>query len=267
LKRASESVQLYLDGGDRTAKAKDLLKFAGERVDEAHGLASRASATALGGGVHAGTIDSHTADLIASTLSSADSDVRDATSLLAKEAVASKSSSPLQILTDWAPSQLARLKTLADVMPAGDLREQAQSSLRLVNAAADRAEALAPVVASGCAPAASDELGPDPTGSCIVEPVPTQSSSPTAKPTESDHQGGGPNTGPGVNPVTSENSSQPDPQHTTTSPSPSKPPIQLPTIITIPPLPTPDLPVSSCGVHLTLGPLPPINLGSCSSSP
>jgi hypothetical protein len=247
LKRASENVQLYLDGGDRIAKAKDLLTFAGRRVGEAHGLASRASATALGGGVQAGGIDSHTADLIASTLSSADSDVRDATTLLGKEAVASKSSSPLQILTDWAPSQLARLKTLTDVIPAGSLRAQAQSSVRLVNAATDRAQALAPVVASGCAPADSDELGPDPSASCTtVIPNPTQTGSPSTKPTGAHHDGSGPNSGPGVNPVTSGGSTRPDPQQTPGSPSTSKPPINLPTLPTIiPPLPTPDLPISS----------------------
>jgi hypothetical protein len=265
LKRASESFQLYLDGGDRTAKAKDLLKFAGTRVDEAHKLASRASATALGGGVHAGSIDAHTAELISSSLSTSDSDVRDATSLLTEEAVASKSSSPLQILTDWAPGQLARLKTLASAVPAGSLRSRAQSSAWLVNAAANRARTLVPVVSTGCAPTNSDALGPDPNAACAQPTTGSSTSTPRGtKPSRGDHSSGGKTNGTGVNSVTSNNTG---PGQTTSTPpsSSSTTPVHVPPIH-LPSLPS-TLPVSSCGVHVTIGPLPPINLGSCSSTP
>ncbi|MDT4942692.1 MAG: hypothetical protein QOJ34_2781 [Pseudonocardiales bacterium] len=262
LKRASESFQLWMDGGDRTAKATDLLKYAGKRVDEAHGLASRASATALGGGVHAGTIDSHTADLISSTLSTADSDVRNATALLTKEAVASRSSSPLKILTDWVPGQLARLNSLAAAFPASSLRHQAQSSAWLVSAAGNRAKALAPVVVTGCAPASSDALGPDPLGGCATPTTSptTNTVTPSNKPNHPGRTDVGTDSGPGANPVTSGGSNDPDPQSSGSS-GPTKTPIHLPPI-TLPTLPTPTLPVGSCGIHLTVGPIP-INLGSC----
>jgi hypothetical protein len=262
LKRASENVQLYLDSNP-TDKAKDYLKFAQTRVDEANGLASRATADAMGSGAQAGIIDSHTADLIASTLGSADSDVKDATTLLTKQAVSSHSSSPLKIITDWAPSQLARLQSLAAAVPDGSLRERAQSSASLVHAAATRAKALAPAVVSGCATATvADSLGVLPggcdTGSSSVAPAPGTK---TNKPR---HPGGssvGTNGGPGV-PVTIGNSPSDTPDNS--GASTGTPTIHLP--IPSLPLPTNSLPlsVSTCGLGITLGPIG-INLDSCPS--
>lgn len=261
LKRASESFQLSLDSNP-TDKAKDYLKFAQTRVDEASGLASRATADALGSGAQAGVIDSHTADLIASTLGSADSDVKDATTLLTKQAVSSKSSSPLKIITDWAPSQIARLQSLAAAVPDGSLRDRAQSSARLVHAALTRAQALAPAVANGCASTTSvDSLGALPggcgTGTSSVAPAPG------TKTGHARHSGGsnvGPNSGPVIAPVTRPNS--PSGGTGGSSSGSQSPGLPLPTV----PLPTKSLPVSvsTCSVGVTLGPIG-LDLGSCSS--
>src|SRR5436190_1987747 len=73
LKRASENVELSLASGP-TDKANLLLDFAKTRADEVNQLLSRASSVAVGRGATAsGQISSHTADLIRSTLASADS--------------------------------------------------------------------------------------------------------------------------------------------------------------------------------------------------
>jgi Domain of unknown function (DUF5667) len=268
LKRASESVRLDLASSD-TSKAKLYLEFAGRRADEANTIASRATADAMGTGYHAGVIDSHTADLIASSLGSADSDVKNATTLLTKQAVASNSSDPLKIITEWAPSQIARLRQLAASMPDGALRQRAQSSASLVTAAATRAKALVPAVVNGCASAANaDSLGVLPTGGCGAVPTagapgPGKHGNKSRKPGASNV---GTNTGPAVVPVTEANSpsTTPDPSD---SSSTTKPPFHLPTLpIHLPTLPTKSLPVSvsSCGLGMTIGPIA-INLGACPS--
>jgi hypothetical protein len=268
LKRASESVRLDLISSD-TGKAKYLLQLAETRVNEAHGLASRASADALGAGPQAGVIDSHTAELISSTLGSADSDVRNATTLLTNQAVTSNSSDPLKIITDWAPSQLDRLRSLAAAFPDGSLRQRAQSSAWLVNAAANRAKALVPAVVNGCASTANaDSLGVRPAPNCGSAPSTNTPGTRTHKNGKPRHPGGnslGTNTGPVVVPVTVGSSPSSTPGGSDSSSS-SQPPIDLPTLpIHLPTLPT-TLPVSgsSCGLGITLGPIG-INLGACSS--
>jgi hypothetical protein len=263
LKRASESVRLDLAGND-TDKAKLYLQFAGERVNEAKGLASRATADAMGGGYHAGVIDSHTADLISSTLGSADSDVKDATALLTKQAVASNSSIPLKILTDWAPSQLDRLASLAAAVPDGSLRKRAQASVWLVSAAANRAKALVPSVVNGCATAShADSLGVLPSGcGSVPTSLPTAHGSKTTKPRHP-HSSPGTDTGPVIAPITEGPQPSGGPQPTGVPPTSHVPPIHLPTLPSIP-LPTKSLPVSvtTCGLGVTLGPIG-INLGAC----
>jgi hypothetical protein len=257
LKRASESVRLDLAGSD-TDKAKLYLQFAETRVNEAKGLASRAAADAMGSGAQASVIDSHTADLIASTLGSSDSDVKDATTLLTNQAVSSNSSSPLKILTDWAPSQLARLQSLAAAVPDGSLRQRAQSSASLVHAAATRAQALVPAVVNGCSSTVTDSLGVLPsgcgTGSSTAAPAPGTK---TNKP----HSGGtssvGPNTGPSVAPVTTLGNSPSGAPDNGGSSSTQQPPIKLPPVKSI----VPSLPVTvgpSCVkvIIITLGDCP-----------
>jgi hypothetical protein len=261
LKRASESFQLYLDSSP-TDKAKDYLKFAQTRVDEARGLASRASAEALGSGPQAaGAVDSHTADLIASTLNSADSDVKNATSLLTKQAATSKSSSPLKIITDWAPSQLARLRSLAAAVPNASVRHQARASAWLVNAAANRAKALVPAVEKGCASTAnSDSLGVVPTTGCSSGPtsVPSGPTKHTQKPRHHHRNGstgGGPTSGPGGGQVTSGSSPTPGaPEPSGPGSSSSTPPVHLPTVpVSVPPLPVTVNPSCVKLIVITLG--------------
>jgi hypothetical protein len=267
LKRANESFQLWMDGGDNTAKAKDLLRFAGYRVDEASGLASRATADAMAAGPQAGTIDSHTAQLIGNSLGSADADVRDATSLLTKQAVSSKSRSPLQILTDWAPSQLARLRALAAAVPNGSLKQRARSSAWVVSAATNRVKALAPVVAKGCVGASSDALGVEPTTCASGPSVPLPGTgAPSGKPRKTNGSGVGTNSGTGVVPVTPLPTDLPGVGTSGGTSGSKQPPIHLPTTLPTVPLPTKSLPVSisSCGVGVSLGPVG-INLGNCPS--
>jgi hypothetical protein len=261
LKRASESVRLDLAGSD-TDKAKLYLEFAARRADEANGLASRASAEALGSGPQAaGAIDSHTADLIASTLDSSDSDVKNATSLLTKQAATSKSSSPLKIITDWAPGQLARLHSLAAAVPNPSIRHQAQASAWLVNAAANRAKALVPAVEKGCASTAnSDSLGVVPSNGCDSRPTsgPSGPTKHTQKPRHHHHNGStgsGTNTGPGGGPVTSGSSTTPGaPEPSGPGSSSSTPPVHLPTVpISVPPLPVTVNPSCVKLIVITLG--------------
>jgi hypothetical protein len=263
LKRASESWELATAGSD-TAKARDLLDFARTRADEVQGLLSRASASALGSGAQAGSVDQHTAELITATLSSADSDVRSASSLLGKQAVASRSTSPLSIMTDWAPGQLQRLRDIAAAMPDGSLRARAQSSAQVVAAAVHRAQALAPDVARGCASTSvTDALGPLPMGTCTTTgatPTDTPGHRPSRHATR--HSGGQGGVG------TADTSGAVVPGATgTTAPTSggstsSSPIVPMPTL----PLPTStaSLPVSvtSCGLGVTLGPIG-VGLGTC----
>jgi hypothetical protein len=263
LKRASENVQLALDGS-ATDKARDYLKFAGTRVDEARALASRASASAAGAGPQAsGGIDSHTASLITSTLSSADSDVKSASSLLGTQAVRDKSSSPLDVITAWAPSQLSRLQELAAVMPAGALRTRTQSSAQLVTAAVTRARELAPNVSSACVDnAVHDDLGPMPQGVCTSEPA---TSPTTGQPTSVPGKPTPTGTAQGGTVVGSDAPNGPTSSAAATSGASESPTsgLHLPTL----PLPTPtaSIPVSvdTCGVGATLGPIG-IGIGLCS---
>lgn len=260
LKRASESAQLTFDSNP-TAKARDYLSFAKERADEVNGLLKRSGSSATGYGVHAGGLDSHTADLIESTLASSDSDVMSASSLLAGQAVKSQSTSPLSVLTSWAPGQLDRLDAIAAAMPDSALRSRTESSARLVTQAVTRAHQLAPAVTSGCVDASStDSLGVVP-GSCKAgTSTPSKSNGQPAK------TRGSKNTAP-VNGSTSSNA--PAGQNgSSTGPAPSSSPTTGGGIIQIPPLlpsdSQPPLVITSCSVGVNL-PIIGVGLGSCPS--
>ncbi len=255
LKRASESVQLDL-AGSQTEKARDLLDFAANRAHEVQGLLHRAGIS--GDGPQAGGLDAHTANLIKSTLASADSDVKSASSLLATQAVQKQTTSPLQVITKWAPSQLSRLNSIAAAMPNPTLRERTQSSANLVTAAVNRAELLAPKVTAGCATGtASDSLGPLP--QCGITSVipsiggtqPNSSGAPSSSASNSAPGGNG-----GVNSVVPNNTSSTGAQPTGSESSSSGG--LLPSI-------SPSLPltVSSCGIAASLGPIG-IGIGLCS---
>jgi hypothetical protein len=245
LKRASESAQLTFDSSP-TSKARDYLSFAQERSEEVQGLLHRSSASAAGVGVHAGGVDSHTADLIESTLSSADSDVKSASALLATQAVKSKSTSPLDVITAWAPGQLDRLNTLAAAMPDSSLRRRTESSARLVSQAVTRAQQLAPAVASGCVdPSTTDDFGVVP-NSCRSGPVTPTKSGTAPTTTHRTTQVVGPNGGTSTGGHTGGASP---------SSAPTSSPSGAPVIVVPPLLPsdsTPPLTVTSCtaGVHL-----------------
>jgi uncharacterized membrane protein YgcG len=259
LKRASESTELAFAGSD-TKKAQLYLDFASERAREARGLLGRTTASATG--AQADALDSHTADLIDSTLSSADSDVTKASALLGNQAVEKNSTSPLNLITSWAPGQLARLHDLADAMPAGDLRSRAESSAHLVVAAVTRANDLAPIVTSNCADqVTTDTLGPVPAGGCAAT-LPSQST--TQKTTNAPAPNKSHSTGSGSSGGTSgADSGTAGPRASTSNGSSSSGGGLLPSL----PIPTSSAPlpvsVDSCGVGATLGPLE-IGLGLCS---
>jgi hypothetical protein len=258
LKRASESWQLSTDGSP-TQKARDYLKFAQTRVDEAQQLASRATASAAGVGPQAGGLDSHTAELIDSTLASADHDVISASTLLGTQAVKTKSADPLDLLTAWAPDQLTRLHDLAAAVPDSSLRGRTQSSARLVTAAVNRAKQLAPKLATGCLdPSTTDDLGPLPT--CTPTSTPTK---PHQQKPAHDRTKGHSGTG---QPATSSQTPQQPGGPSATSPAPgssSSPIVNLPSLL---PTSTSSLPltVDSCSVGVTLGPIG-IGVGACAS--
>jgi hypothetical protein len=141
--------------------------------------------------VHAaGGVSAGTADLIRSTLGSADSDVRAAARLLGTQAVRRHSATPLSSMTKWAPGQVQRLQDIAAAMPDPALRSQAESSARLVQAAQNRAAALAQNVNCDCLGGrGSDQLGPLPCPNCVQPSAPTPST-PASQPRTSGHQPG-----------------------------------------------------------------------------
>src|SRR3954451_1496998 len=165
LKRASERIELATAGSD-TEKAQDYLDFARTRANEVKALLGRSGGSALGGTSAAG-VNAGTARLIASTLGSADEDVKAASRLLTGDAVKHSSPQPLSTMTNWAPAQADRLREIAAAMPDPALRARATSSLRLVQAAAARSAALRSKLGCDCLGAAgSDELGPKPCTVC-----------------------------------------------------------------------------------------------------
>jgi hypothetical protein len=263
LKRASENAQLALDG-NATSKARDYLHFAKTRVDEARGLLSRASGSAAGAGPQASGFDAHTVDLINTTLASADSDVRSASTLLGSTAVKNASANPLLVMTAWAPDQLARLRTLAAAMPAGPLRARTASSEHLVSAALTRAQQLAPKVRSRCIdPAMTDELGPLPVSTCTPS-TPTGPRRTTGSPTPS-RTGNSAVTGGSVHANTGSVVPVPSGSTGPQAPGSSSSTGGLP----IPSVPLPSLPssipvtVNTCGLGLSLGPIG-VGIGTCS---
>jgi hypothetical protein len=256
LKRASETVRLDMAGSD-TEKARDLLNFAATRADEVQGLLSRVGAS--GAQASAGGLDSHTATLIKSTLSSADSDVKSASSLLATQAVRKKTTGPLQVLTKWAPAQLSRLNSIAAAMPSPTLRARTETSADLVGAAVTRAEQLAPKLTTGCASNTStDSLGPIP--QCGLPVLP---SLPGGQPVTST---GGANSAPANSaPGGNGGSVSIVPNNSTTGAQPtgaasSSGGVHLPSVT--PPSSLP-VSVSSCGIAASLGPIG-IGIGLCS---
>jgi hypothetical protein len=167
LKRANENVQLSLTSGGE-ARGREYLSLAATRIDEVSDLLHRSGAAAAGSGPSAADgINSHTANLVINTLSSADSDVRNAAQLLGGEAVRSDSTGPLNAMIDWAPGQIDELQKITDRLPAGDAHDSAVAATQLVTNAEARAQALK--AESGCAcldNTSTDDLGPVPCPVC-----------------------------------------------------------------------------------------------------
>jgi hypothetical protein len=271
LKRAGESVQLATAGSDRD-KAQDYLEFASTRAAEARSLLSQATATALGAGaVAGGRVSTKAAALITDTLGSSDSDVKAAARLLNGEAARSRTTAPLDTMTDWAPSQLTRLTALAAAMPAGALHNRTSSSITLVENALARSKALAAKVGCTCLKGArTDEFGPVPCSPCTKPAANTGTSGPTqpagtstrqrhATPGSSTSRSGGHQTA-----TTTRGNSPPVtsvPKGVTT-PSVPKVPVKL----SVPSKPSlPGVSVGKCGVSVSLGGLG-AGLGLCSPS-
>jgi hypothetical protein len=270
LKRAGENLELAT-AGSQSEKAQDYLSFASTRADEVRDLLGRASVSAAGSGANASGISSGTASLVASTLGSADSDVRSAATILGNQAVHSGSAAPLATMTKWAPSQLTKLDGIASSLPAGSVRTRVEQSAQLVERALARAQALAPSLGCSClATAGSDDLGPKPCTSCGT-PATGQPGKSASNPTTPGRQHGTvPGTAggsAGIQPGSTGNA-----PHAGTSSTPGAPPpssSSTPGVPSLPglPLPTSSLPVgvSTCGVAATLGPLS-LGLGLCPSA-
>jgi hypothetical protein len=182
VKRASENARLSLTSG--VDRAKMYLTFATTRVQEVGALLGHPSSLdAVGGTNSASGINPHTASLVASTLGSQDGDVIDASQILGRAAVSQHSAAPLQVMTSWAPGQIASLQAIADRIPAGALHDRALTSLHLVEGALNRANSLAPVVGCSCmSTARSDQFGPVPCSASACT-TPSTTGNPTGTPT------------------------------------------------------------------------------------
>lgn len=269
LKRASERFELATAGSD-SERASDYLTFAASRAQEVRALLSRAGAVAAGSGLHAGGISAGTADLVTSTLASADSDVRAASVILTRQAAQGGSKAPLQTMLDWTPAQLSRLQAVQDALPAGALRDRITSSADLVGAAQARARALQSRLGCSCLSGApTDSLGVIPCDVCSVPTVrpsaPSGSQPATRSGTPAGNAGSSSNAplGPTPDPVTVTPSGFPP---VSGSGSPSGGGSSSSGGGILPPLPpiTSVLPVksSSCGIGASLGPIG-IGIGLC----
>ncbi|MGN6607934.1 MAG: DUF5667 domain-containing protein [Jatrophihabitans sp.] len=277
LKRASENLELATASspGD---KAADLLSFATNRTNEVLALLADDNATPN----NPASVSPGTAALVRSTLSDADSELRQASRAMSALAVSRHSGAPLQALLRWAPGQLARFQDILDRLPSGPLADRADASQQLVEQARSQAARLAAV--AGCAtPTTSDSngLGPIPVSGCgSVTPPGVGTPAPTSVPTTSAPRGthsapagthgttpvtvpsgGGAGTGGGQGGATS---TTPAPAGSTTTGNGGLPslPLPLPTVpTTIPPVKVPTVSTGSCGITagvpglgLTLGP-------------
>jgi hypothetical protein len=290
LKRAGENFQEAMTSGD-TARAKLQLSFAGKRYDEVGDLLPRASALAAGYGPQAdgGQLNSRTATLVASTLQSADNDVRKGKQTLGAQAMRNSSGSVLRIVTAWAPGPLSTLREILARRPAGSTHTRAASSLRLLMAADTRAQRLQALPDCAClASTPTDALGPIPCTKCAAPPgapghtgsaTPTSPSSGSTNsatagaPSVAQHSGAV-STSPGGGGLVSSGATVTIPASTLLNPPPTLPSLPglpsspglsgVPTLpVTTSPSDPPSSEVPSCSAVVAT---PPISFGSCGPS-
>jgi len=202
--------------------------------------------------------------------------VRSASRLLGTDAVRHSSGKPLDVMTGWAPGQLRRLEAVVAAMPDSALRARTESSVRLVEAAANRALQLKPELACSCLRSSgSDSLGPLPCSVCN----PTTPGGGSGQPGTGTGSGGGTttrrsgHTAPAPNGTSGGTTTQPgggaQQPGTGTSPTPGSSGSGssgglLPTLpIPLPTSTSPPVSVSSCNATVSLPILGGIGVGLC----
>ncbi|HVB26589.1 MAG TPA: DUF5667 domain-containing protein [Mycobacteriales bacterium] len=248
VKRAAEGVQLWLAHGD-VAKGRRHLEFAATRLREVSALIGHPEALAVASGepdAAALAWGGSTVNRVDATLGAMDSDTRAGSQELTHAFAVHQDRAALELLSSFAHAQHARLAQILPELPPASLLA-GFTALTLVNEVGRRATALltfgvctshcrppaagpTPLTASPSAAPTSDVIGVTPctcasssgpvpgAGGTTPSPTPGATSTPTPAPTP-----------------TGSPSSSPSP-----SPSPTGP---LPSLPSIPPLPTPSLPV------------------------
>jgi hypothetical protein len=143
LKRGTEQTQLALAGDSR---GQTLLEFASTRLSELRGMQGDDDAS-----------------LAVATLHTMDQQTTEAASWLTGRAVTTRTSAPIDVLSDWTRGQRSGLVALQPKLPEG-ARPAAAHSLDLLTAVGARAGALAVAVSCPAGPAThgKDSLGPIP---------------------------------------------------------------------------------------------------------
>jgi Domain of unknown function (DUF5667) len=162
IKRASESAELGLTSGQE-AKGLKHLDFAAIRLEEVSGLVERSGTTAAGAGPVAAGLDPDQTALVVENLRSFDDQARTGSRLILPLAAQPTGPSPAE-LAEWARSQSARLDSLSPSLDQ-DGRTAAAGSQQMLQRITQRAAVLdgPEPCATG---AASDDLGPLPSGEC-----------------------------------------------------------------------------------------------------
>jgi hypothetical protein len=157
LKRASEDFKLSVAGGSDADRGLKYLRLATSRATESGKLVGST-----------GTASAHTSSLVASTLGDADSETRDGMKLLDTAAVSNKSASTLAPVPPWTSAQKVKITGLLAHLPAGTARNQAASSLALLQRVSARVSQLQADLHCSCLSTANaDDLGPKPCTSCV----------------------------------------------------------------------------------------------------
>jgi hypothetical protein len=264
IKQASEALQLALTHGS-LAKGKLELEFARTRLHEVSELVGRSLAlpAAVDGQPSAGppvALGSDTAGHVTEALTAMNSEVRAGSRDLTGYFSATGDRAALSTLEGFAVSQQRQLRALLPALPVG-AQPAADSSLQLLNQVETRASTLmepsacsqdcvpvaGPEITARPSPAATDSLGTLP---CPCLTPAAQPSATPASPSPTTHASASPSASPsasgGPSPAPSPSAPSPSPSPSSSFPVPLPTgllPTPLPTI-SIPPIPTPSLPIS-----------------------